>query len=345
MPSDATRCQLRGGLYPSRVQIRETPLKATHFARLSDTSLRDAWQDEARDFTPWLSDNIDYLSEALGLELEATETEVAVDTFSADIIATEARTGARVLIENQLEGSDHKHLGQILTYLAGLDAKSVIWVARGFQEAHRSAVRWLNENTAPDFAFFAVRLRVVRIGDSPFAPVFEMVEKPNTWERALARRANAAEAELTRLRQSFCNRYLERHPGTFEPTRASNVWISMIHDESVVLSVYVARRESGMFLRGPRGTDGKQLAAFMARHAEVLDKAFGPSRSVTDGHYYGTWTDIPLRQEDRWDELIDWMEAQRIRYADVFRAIDLAGRGGDQDVVVGDGRVVEPERQ
>ena len=117
--------------------IEKAPLKATHFARLSDTSLREAWRDEARDFTPWLSDNIDYLSEVLGLELEATETEVAVDNFSADIMATEARTGHRVLIENQLEGSDHRHLGQILTYLAGLDAKSVIWVAREFQEAHR----------------------------------------------------------------------------------------------------------------------------------------------------------------------------------------------------------------
>ena len=99
----------------------------------------------------------------------------------------------------------------------------------------------------------------------------------------------------------------------------------MLHDQSVILSIYVARRESGMFLRGPRGTDGKQLAAFMARHSEVLDKAFGPSRSVSDGHYYSTWTDIPLRQEDRWDELVDWMEAQRLRYAEVCRAIELAG--------------------
>ncbi len=128
---------------------------------------------------------------------------MAVDSFSADILAKDVDTDDRVLIENQLEASDHRHLGQILTYLAGLDAKSVVWIARHFNEAHRSAIRWLNENTDGRFAFFAVRVCVVRIGDSPFAPVFEVVEKPNAWERALGGRARAAETELTRLRQRF----------------------------------------------------------------------------------------------------------------------------------------------
>ena len=198
-------------------------MAAHNFARLADSPLRDAWQDEARDFTPWLFDNIDYLSEALGLELEATDSEVAVDNFSADIMATDARTGDRILIENQLEGSDHRHLGQILTYLAGIDAKRVIWVAREFQEAHLSALRWLNDNTPEHFAFFAVRLRVVRIGDSPFAPDFGVVEKPNSWERQLGKRASVAESEVTRLRQSFWSRYVERHPGALVPTRDSKV--------------------------------------------------------------------------------------------------------------------------
>ncbi|MDD9986020.1 MAG: hypothetical protein OXQ31_07105 [Spirochaetaceae bacterium] len=190
-------------------------MATVQFARLSDTLLRQAWPDEARDFTPWLSDNIDYLSEIVGVELETTDSEADVEGFSADIVAMDARTGDRVLIENQLENSDHKHLGQILTYLAGLDVKTVIWVAGEFHEAHRSAIRWLNDNTADDFAFFAIRLRVVRIGDSPFAPVFEVIEKPNTWERSIVKRVNVAEAKLTRMREDFWNRYLNRHPGLF----------------------------------------------------------------------------------------------------------------------------------
>ena len=131
------------------------------FAQLIDSPLRDACPDEARDFTPWLVANMDRLSNALGIDLEATGMEVAVEQFSADIVGTDNGTGDRVLIENQLEGSDHRHLGQILTYLAGLEAKVVIWIAQSFEEAHLSAVRWLNENTSHDFAFFAVRLRVV----------------------------------------------------------------------------------------------------------------------------------------------------------------------------------------
>ena len=290
------------------------------FARLIDSPPREAWANEARDFTPWLVQNMDRLSDALGFRLEATGMEVAVEQFSADIVATDIETGDRILIENQLEGSDHTHLGQILTYLAGLEAKAVIWIARDFDEAHLSAMRWLNEYTAGDFAFFAIRLRVVRIGESPFAPVFEIVEKPNTWERKLGKTVNEAEAERTRLREEYWSRYLQRHPGLFKPTRLSNVWLSMLPDESVFLSLFVGSSHSGMFLRGPHGTDGKELATFMERNRERLDKAFGPSPSAPEGHYYVTKHDVTLWQKDRWDELIDWMDERRRYYSKVINS-------------------------
>ena len=297
-------------------------MRTPDFKPLADAPLRDAWPDEARDFTPWLFDNIDFLSDALGVELEATDIEAAVEGYSADIVARDARTGDRVLIENQLESSDHRHLGQILTYLAGVDAKSIVWIAHGFHEAHRSAIRWLNEHTDDEFAFFAVRLRVVRIGDSPFAPVFEIVEQPNNWERTLGRRTAAAESELTRLRHRFWNRYLQQHPGTFAPTRLSNVWIPMLSDETVVLSMYVGSRISGMFLRGPRGCAPDYLEPLLARYAASLEQAFGTSRRSNNGHYYSTRRNIAIQEESRWDELIDWLDAQRQRYAEIFRALD-----------------------
>ncbi|MCY3603358.1 MAG: hypothetical protein OXH12_09795, partial [Chloroflexi bacterium] len=242
-------------------------MTTTRFTRLSDAAIREAWPDEARDFTPWLFDNIGFLSGAVGIELKAIATEAAVDNFSVDIIAEDSRTGERVLIENQLEASDHRHLGQVLTYLAGIKARSVIWIARDFQDAHRSAVRWLNEHTDDDFAFFAVRLRVVRIGDSPFAPVFDVVEQPNDWDTTLRSNTAAAESELTGLRRRFWDRYLERHPGVFSPSRHSNVWVPMLSDGEVVLSMYVGSKTSGMFLRGRFGTDGEHLAPYMSRHA------------------------------------------------------------------------------
>ena len=298
------------------------------FARLSDTNPRDAWPDEARDFTPWLVDNIDHLSEALDLDLEATDSEVAVDSFSADVVATDSRTGERVLIENRLESSDHRHLGQVLTYLAGLDAKTVVWIAPRFREEHCSAIRWLNTNTPEKFAFFAVRLRVVRIGDSPFAPVFEIIEKPNTWERRLGTRVTAAESELTRLRQRFWDRYLQKYPGTFDPARTSSVWLPLLADGSVVLSMFVANKTSGMFIRGPRGTDAKAVGTYLAKHQEVLEEAFGPSQPSRGGYHYLTSIDIPLTTQERWDELIDWMDAQQKKYVETFEAFQAMGRLG-----------------
>ena len=295
---------------------------STDFGQLTDMPLRDAWPDEARSFTPWLHDNIAHLSDAVGLDLEAIDKEVNVDGFSADIIATVVGTDERVLIENQLENSDHRHLGQILTYLAGMGASAVVWIAREFHEAHRSAISWLNEHTAHGFAFFAVRLRVVRIGDSPLAPVFEVVERPNTWERKLARGRNEATSELTRLREAFWNQYLARHPGVFKPSRAANVWISMLRDRSVYLSMYLAARESGMFLRGGHGADPNVVAEWMAKHKADLDEAFGASESTAEGYYYPVRKQIAWREEESWNGLIDWMEGQRARYAAACRAIE-----------------------
>jgi len=293
----------------------------TSFARLTDVPPRDAWPNEARDFTPWLVRNMDHLSDAVGLRLEPGEMEVAVEQFSADIVTTDEE-GSRVLIENQLGHSDHGHLGQIMTYLAGVGAKYVIWVAPDFEEAHRSAIRWLNDNTADDFAFFAVRVRVVQIDDSPFAPVLEVVEKPNSWKRALERRVRQADSELTRLREAFWNRYLERHPGLFRPTRYSNVWLPMFPDGSLLLSMFVGSRDCGMFLRGPWGTEGTDLAAFMDSNAEALEQAFGPNQSRRHGRYFGCSTKIPIQEEKRWDELIDWMEGRRQHYMRTLKSLE-----------------------
>ena len=109
-------------------------------------------------------------------------------------------------------------------------------------------------------------------------------------------------------------------------SRHSNVWIPMPPDGEVVLSMYVGSKTSGMFLHGPFGTGSEHLASFMSQHADTLEQALGPNQLTSRGHYYGTSQDIAVQQESRWDELIDWMEAQRQRYADVFRII-----GGTSD--------------
>lgn len=137
-----------------------------------------------------------------------------MDKFSADILARNPHDDSLVLIENQLENTDHNHLGQIMTYLAGLEVRTVIWIAAGFQEAHLSAVRWLNDNTIDPFAFFAVKVKVVHIGNSPLAPVFEVLERPSQWERQLHALAKETRAltSIGQLRVDFWSHYLQRYP-------------------------------------------------------------------------------------------------------------------------------------
>ncbi|MFM1921414.1 MAG: hypothetical protein RLZZ303_3048, partial [Candidatus Hydrogenedentota bacterium] len=119
---------------------------------LTTASLREAWANEAQHFTPWLAEHLEQLSQAIDIPLELEGREILVGPFSADILARNTLDGSLVLIENQLERTDHTHLGQILTYLAGLGAQTVVWVASEFREPHLSALKWLNEHTANPFA-------------------------------------------------------------------------------------------------------------------------------------------------------------------------------------------------
>ena len=181
---------------------------------MESVDLREAWGHEAHDFTPWLADNLDRLSEVIGIPLELEDSEVRVEQFSADILARNSADGSLVLIENQLEVTDHTHLGQILTYLAGLNAQTVIWVARDFYDAHLSAIRWLNEHTADPFAFLAVRVRVVRIADSPVAPTFEILERPSEWDSAFESFQETGLSEIGQFRRDFWEFYAQQYPDT-----------------------------------------------------------------------------------------------------------------------------------
>ena len=156
------------------------------FGKLQYLDLREAWVNEANDFTPWLADNIQVLGDVLGLELELREREASVGSFSCDLHAVDLASGRTVIIENQLEATDHSHLGQLLTYAAGLEAAVVVWVAREIRDEHRAALDWLNRKTAADTNFFAVVPRVFRIDESKPTYELQLVVSPNEWEKDAA---------------------------------------------------------------------------------------------------------------------------------------------------------------
>ncbi len=154
--------------------------------KLEHVDPRDLWTSEPAHFTPWLASNLPTLSEVLGLDLERIQEESPVGPFSCDIEARDINTGRKVIIENQLEATDHTHLGQLLTYAAGLDATVVVWISPLVREQHRQAIDFLNRHTTEGLDFFAVALEVVKIGSSLPAVVFRLVASPNAWAKTVA---------------------------------------------------------------------------------------------------------------------------------------------------------------
>ncbi len=177
-----------------------------NLSKLERVPLRDAWKHEANDFTPWLADadNLNTLADALGLsELVQVATEHWVGDFKLDILCTDG--DEQVIIENQLDKTNHSHLGQIIAYAAGVGAKKVIWVAESFRPEHTAALEFLNENTTDNLSFFGVEVELWRIGDSPLAPKFEVVVKRNDWVKTGREQARAAASTspTKQLQQKF----------------------------------------------------------------------------------------------------------------------------------------------
>jgi hypothetical protein len=162
--------------------------------RLQRVDARTVWQHEERDFTPWLLAHADYLAEALGLDLELEAAEHRVGPFELDLLGRDVANNAVLIIENQLSSTDHGHLGQLLTYAAGTDAGTIIWIATHFGEQHRQAVDWLNQRTDEETNFFAVELELLEIEGSIPAPHFKVVAAPNEWQKSARRAGQAARA-------------------------------------------------------------------------------------------------------------------------------------------------------
>ena len=152
--------------------------------RLEEVNVRELWIHEQCDFSNWLAkeENIELLNEVLGLTLVDIEKEVFVGAYRCDLVAKDETSGQNVIIENQLEASNHDHLGKIVTYASGLDANVIVWIVKEAREEHRSAIEWLNNNTNKNINFFLIEIHAYKIGNSLYAPKFEIVEKANVSE-------------------------------------------------------------------------------------------------------------------------------------------------------------------
>ncbi len=189
--------------------------------KIEKVDLRTVWSNEATDFTPWLSkaENLEALSDLLGLNLEVVAMEQFVGPYRADLLCRDTYTQAMVLIENQLEKTNHSHLGQILTYGAGLNVKTIIWIASRFTDEHRAALDWLNEATEEGYSFFGIEIELLKIDNSIPAPQFNIISQPNAWSKNIRETAQHS-TELTGAKQqqltywSAFREYVKEHGNT-----------------------------------------------------------------------------------------------------------------------------------
>ena len=246
-------------------------------------NLREIWPKEALDFTPWLAENLSLLGETLGLDLELQTKEAPVGEFSLDILARDVGTDRHVIIENQLEDTDHIHLGQILTYASGYDASVVVWIAKSFRDEHREALDWLNHRTDEDTGFFGIEIELWKIDDSKPAPNFKPVVTPNQWSKQTASKARITRdvSEKGKMYQTFFQDLIEtlseKHgfPFTKPPSHnwlffsaghASRVrWgVAFGRDDRVRVEVYINHTEQDW---------NKQLFDNLVKHKESIESS------------------------------------------------------------------------
>ncbi|HRR78257.1 MAG TPA: DUF4268 domain-containing protein [Ruminococcus sp.] len=226
--------------------------KNMKIGKLQEVNIRDLWKHEQYDFSAWLSqsENIELLNEKIGLTLVDINTEAYVGAYRCDIVAVDETTGIKVIIENQLENSNHDHLGKIITYASGLDAKVIVWIVKEARDEHRSAIEWLNNNTSKDINFFLIELHAYRIGNSEPAPMFQIVEQPNDFIKESkniksAETMNKSQSERVEFWTLFNDHLIERNK-PFAVQKVSSVhWYNVaIGTSQACISVTLVNKEA-----------------------------------------------------------------------------------------------------
>lgn len=307
-----------------------------NLSKLVRVPLNEAWKHEAAEFTPWLAqtENLNALADALGLsELVRVATEHWVGDFKLDILCTDG--DEQVIIENQLEEANHKHLGQIITYAAGVGAKKVIWVAESFRPEHSAAFEFLNENTTDNLGFFAVEIELWRIGDSALAPKFEVVVKPNDWVKSGREQAHAASSAspTKQLQQKFWIALTGRLPKSSSHIRPQKPrpqhWLNnSIGRSGFGLNIIANTRDErlGVELWIPGVEAKKHFANLLAKKTEIegklgfeLDWQELPDAK---GCRIASWyPQASIEDESRWDEYLDWLTQRLVKMDEVLRPI------------------------
>lgn len=305
--------------------------------KLEKLDLREIWRSEAQDFTPWLAreNNLTLLGEALGMDLELELQEKNVGPFRADLLCKDMLDGSWVLVENQLERTDHTHLGQLLTYASGLHAVTIVWLAARFTDEHRAALDWLNEITEDKFRLFGLEVELWRIVESPAAPKFNVVSKPNEWSRSVGEAARRIENVVLSDTKSWQLQFwqafrteMASNKGNVRPVKAlPQHWMNFsIGRTGFKLGAFVNKRESriGVELYIDHG-EAKEFFGMLFADREQIEGQLGhalewmelPHRAACRIVYY--LNDVDPSDQNRWPKYRRWIINNLENFHRVFR--------------------------
>lgn len=295
--------------------------------------LRTVWPHEALDFTPWLAEDehMAILGDAIGMEISVDETEGAVGDFNVDIIATEIGTGRKIIIENQLEDTNHDHLGKLITYASGRGANTIIWVVKHAREEHRAAIEWLNSHTDDEVGFFLCEIHLYCIEASKPAVKFEIVEKPNDWAKTVKKNDTINQTEQFRLEYwnafneyAFANAKFSKEFKQRKATKAH--WMDLSIGSSACHITISLVRKDGSLVVELYINDDKDIFHSLLLKRESIEQEIG---------YALDWRELPEKKASRiklakrvdfekrseWFNQFDWLMDVLIKFKKAFKKL------------------------
>ena len=299
-------------------------------SRFVKVPLREIWKHEARDFTGWLvkDEGLELLSEAIEITLANPRTEVAVGKFSIDVLVDDIDNSREVIIENQLKKTDHDHLGKLITYASGINAGICIWIVARVQEEHEQAINWLNENTSDKVNFFLMEVEVYRIGDSPPAPKFNIVAKPNNWAKTIKQR-DTKDSNLKLQQKSFWERVREygeencRSISSWQSPRPQNWYDLSIGSRVAILRVTINSQKNFIGLDFYIHRD-KELFHQLKTKRDQIESQLGyeldwqelPDKKASK---MGITKECDFQLDDEQDALVEWVVKKIEEFNEVFK--------------------------
>ena len=300
------------------------------FGKVEQVELRKLWKNEAKDFTPWLEQHPDQLGELLGMELEFVR-EQSVGLFSLDLLGRDKNSDQLVIVENQLEKSDHTHLGQLLTYAGGFEPAYIVWIAEEIRSEHKAALDWLNSVTNSETYFFGIEVKAIRIDDSNPAPLLDVVVQPNSWSKQVnATKSAANDSPKARLYLAFWERAITALGAEFPELKNRKAlpqqWLSAssgISGMNLAL-VFTSKGLKGEFYFGSKNEEQNSMRFQAAHEAKyeiealigtTLDWESLPGQKASRISLWGPEGDVS--EESEWGNYIEWF---RTAYGDLRKS-------------------------